>query len=223
MFVGAVNLALGWACWKTYLGRPQTDVSHQQAMSTLARALRYDGEDPDAALSVLRIELEELRRFWPRDTEAKLAAMTNIAGCYTQMHRDDKALRIYRTTHAGYSDFFGPTHQRSLEISSNLCASLIDNGLFAEAKKLARDELCVVRRTMGERHVLSIDYKFCLASALYRDPDALRADVIEGEALLVDAKAMASRVLGGQHPRTLNIGSHLEFARRHLSPVLDEV
>ena len=31
---GVVRCALGWACWKTYLGRPETDV-HKDPASTL--------------------------------------------------------------------------------------------------------------------------------------------------------------------------------------------
>ena len=32
---GDVNCALGWACWKTYLGRPETDWTRSAAMTQL--------------------------------------------------------------------------------------------------------------------------------------------------------------------------------------------
>ncbi len=32
---GVVKCALGWACWKTYLGRPETDQIHRMAMNLL--------------------------------------------------------------------------------------------------------------------------------------------------------------------------------------------
>jgi len=38
-FHGAVRLALGWAAWKTYLGRPDTDWNRCASMGVLGSAL----------------------------------------------------------------------------------------------------------------------------------------------------------------------------------------
>ena len=40
---GVVRHALGWACWKTYLGRPETDVIRSVAMGWLGNGLSETG------------------------------------------------------------------------------------------------------------------------------------------------------------------------------------
>ena len=40
---GVVSCALGWACWKTYVGRPETDPARVIAMGLLGNALHYAG------------------------------------------------------------------------------------------------------------------------------------------------------------------------------------
>ena len=53
--------ALGWACWKTYVGRPEADETLGRAMTTLGNGLHYAGHKEDA-LSVTETELAVLRR-----------------------------------------------------------------------------------------------------------------------------------------------------------------
>ena len=50
---GVVFCALGWACWKTYVGRPETDQARMQAMTQLGAGL-HDAEHHEDALSVRR-------------------------------------------------------------------------------------------------------------------------------------------------------------------------
>ena len=45
---GVVCCALGWACWKTYVGRPETDPARVIAMGLLGNALHYAGRNEDA-------------------------------------------------------------------------------------------------------------------------------------------------------------------------------
>ena len=59
---GVVRCALGWACWKTYLGRPETDESRELAMSHVGNGLYEAGHFEDA-LSVREAELSTLRRY----------------------------------------------------------------------------------------------------------------------------------------------------------------
>ena len=52
-FHGAVLLALGWACWKTYLGRMESDWYYGAGMGVLGAALAFQpGQEADA-VSVL--------------------------------------------------------------------------------------------------------------------------------------------------------------------------
>ena len=61
MYHGAVRCALGWACWKTYLGRPEEDFTRVLAMTRLGNGL-FAGDQHEEALSVRETELSILRR-----------------------------------------------------------------------------------------------------------------------------------------------------------------
>ena len=52
---GVVRCAFGWACWSTYLGRPETDVVRLLAMGQLGNGLNAAGHHEDAGL-VLQAE-----------------------------------------------------------------------------------------------------------------------------------------------------------------------
>ena len=58
---GVVKCALGWACWKTYVGRPETDPLRAPAMSLLGHGL-YDAKQHEVALTVSEAELFLPRR-----------------------------------------------------------------------------------------------------------------------------------------------------------------
>ena len=60
-YYGVVRCALGWACWKTYLGRPETDQAHRMAMGTLGNGL-MEADHQEDALSLRETELSLLRR-----------------------------------------------------------------------------------------------------------------------------------------------------------------
>jgi len=44
---GDVKYALGWACWKTYVGRPEVDAARRMAMRRLRNLLDFDPTDTD--------------------------------------------------------------------------------------------------------------------------------------------------------------------------------
>ena len=58
---GVVRCALGWACWKTYVGRPETDWHRTAAISEVGNGLLETGLYEDA-LSVKETELATLLR-----------------------------------------------------------------------------------------------------------------------------------------------------------------
>ena len=58
---GVVSCALGWACWKTYVGRPETDWARKGAMTQLGNGL-HDAEYHEDALSVREAGLSMMRR-----------------------------------------------------------------------------------------------------------------------------------------------------------------
>ena len=58
---GVVRCALGWACWKTYVGRPETDLERRAAIRQLGNGLSAANRDEEA-LSVREAELSTERR-----------------------------------------------------------------------------------------------------------------------------------------------------------------
>ena len=62
-----MRCALGWACWKTYVGRPETDKARSMAMSNLGNGLSAANHYADA-LSVREAELSMLRRLGDQKT-----------------------------------------------------------------------------------------------------------------------------------------------------------
>ena len=95
-----VKCALGWACWKTYLGRPEADWARRMAMSVLGNGLDA-AERFEDALVVQEAELAMVRRL--DDSEgAILVVQNNLAGTYQYLGQSEQALRLKRDVYSGY-------------------------------------------------------------------------------------------------------------------------
>ena len=88
---GVVRCALGWACWKTYLGRPERDQVRCMAMNLLGNGLS-DARHHEDALSVQEAELSMLRRLGAFRKDI-LIAQGNLAITYQSAWTDEEALR----------------------------------------------------------------------------------------------------------------------------------
>ena len=78
---GVVACALGWACWKTYLGRPETDqVRSSDAMMVLGNGLYAAGHHHEDALSVREAELSTRRRLGDQNTT--FSSQGNLASTF---------------------------------------------------------------------------------------------------------------------------------------------
>ena len=82
---GVVRGALAWACWKTYVSRPEANVVRIGAMNLLGNGLDAACHYEDA-LSVRGAELSMLRRLG-RSEGVILAAQSNLAGTYQLLGR----------------------------------------------------------------------------------------------------------------------------------------
>ena len=76
---GIVYCALGWACWKTYLGRPEDDRCRRCAMTVLGNGLLFTKRAKDALRVFLSLKSLYQRRGAP--TEAILTVNVNMANC----------------------------------------------------------------------------------------------------------------------------------------------
>ena len=212
---GVVRCALGWACWKTYLGRPETDRLRRTAMSLLAGGLSEVGHHGDA-LSMQETELSMLRRTNAPEGHL-LAAHANLATTYASLGRYERALQIERDLYSGRLKLHGEEDPRTLTAGLNYAASFVNLGRFGETKSLLCKVIPVARRVLGESHDNVLRMKWNYALALYKDAGATLDDLREAVTTLEDAQRIARRVFGGAHPLAVDIETCLREARETLA------
>ena len=212
---GVVRCALSWACWKTYLGRPEADQIRIMAMNVLGLGLSDANHDEDA-LPVQEAELAMKRRLG-RDEDEILAAQSNLAITYQALGRLKEASRIQLDVYDGYLKLNGEEHINSLGAASNYATNLLEPGRFDEAKSLMRKTMPVAQRVLGESHELTLRMRWTYAVALNNDPSATLDDLREAVSTLEDAERIGRRVLGGENPTAVTIGEALKISRAKLA------
>ena len=211
---GVVMCALGWACWKTYVGRPEADWSRRQAMNLLGLGL-HDAIHHEDALTVQEADLAMERRLGASEHDI-LIVQGNIANTYATLRRDEEALSMRHEVYSGHLKLHGEEHYDTIREADNYALSLVDVQRYAEAKALLRTTTPVARRVLGEGHRITLKMRWNYAEALYNDPDATLDDLREAVTTLEDAERTARRVLGGTHPTTTGIVACLRKARATL-------
>ena len=209
---GVVFCALGWACWKTYVGRPEKALARRGAMTQLGAGL-YDANQYEDALSVMEAELSMRRRLGEPE-EITLKSQSNLAAAYANLGRLEPALRLRRETYLGLSRLFGEESEDTLTGAVNYSLSLTDLRRFEEAKSLLRKSIPVARRVLGESHMVTLNLRWYYADALFKDPAATLDDIREAVTTLEEIQRTARRVLGGAHPTTIGIEHDLRAGLR---------
>ena len=208
---GVVQCALGWACWKTYLGRPETDKLRRTAMNLLGGGL-YSAEHHADAASVMEAELSMMRRIGGSDNSDIFVAQTNLASTYQALGRLDQAMCLRREAYAGGLKLFGEEDNNVLSAANNYAKSLLTLKRSEEAKALLRKTIPVARRVLSEGHRLTLKMRKNYAKALFRDPSATLDDLREAVTSLEETAQTARRVFGGAHPLTVDIEENLRRA-----------
>ena len=212
---GVVRCALGWACWKTYVDRPETqDSTLLNAMTLLGNGLCLANHDKDA-LSVREAELSMIRRLGAPE-EHVLAVQGNLAITYRALGRLDEELRLRQDVYSATLKLLGKEHRDTLLEANNYANSLIELDRlirFKEAKALLRKMTPVARRVLGESDATTLRMRRNYARALYRDSSATLDDLREAVTTLEEIEPAARRVLGGAHPLVLSIGKSLRASR----------
>ena len=211
---GVVKCALGWACWKTYLGRPETDWSRINAMKQLGNGLSNAKQYEDA-LSVKEAQLSMLRRLGASEA-SMLATQSNLANTYFEMGRLQQALQMGRDIYRGRVRLHGKEHRETLFAALNYAGSLIDLQRSEEAKSLLRKIMPVAQRVLGTGDRITLRMRWNYAVALYQDPAATFDEMREAVGTLEEIERTARRVLGGAHPVVVQIEHHLRKARAAL-------
>jgi len=215
---GVVRCALGWACWKTYLGRPEADPLRRLAMEGLGNGLTEARLHEDA-LPVREAELAMLQRVGVPEAYM-LSTMGNLAGSYATLGRFEECSRLQRGVYSSRLKLYGEEHGQTLVAANNYALSLLKLERFEEAKALMRKTMPVARRVLGENHEVTLRMRQMYAQLLCRGEGATLDDLREAVTMLEETERIARRVLGGAHPLTLRIESNLQTARAALQLAL---
>jgi hypothetical protein len=212
---GVVRCALGWACWKTYVGRPEAEFNRLDAMTLLGNGLCVAKHYKDA-LAVMEAELSVRRRLYGDDEEDTLRTQGNLATTYHKLGRLEHALQMDRDVYSGYLKLYGKESEITFTAASNYAASLIELKRIKEGKSLLRKTMPVARRVLDESHDLTLRMRLIYAGALYEDADATLDELREAVTTLEDSRRIARRVLGAAHPLTSAIERHVQKSRAAL-------
>jgi len=208
---GVVRSALSWACWKTYLGRPEADWARTCAMTQLGNAL-HDAKHYEEALSVKEAVLSMQQRLGASEKNV-LITQGNLACTYELVGRLEEALSMERDVYSGRLRLNGEEHIHTLMAANNYANGLLTLQRYAEAKALMRKTIPLARRVLGESDTLNFKMRKICATALYEDPAATRGDLREATTTLEDLERTTRRVLGGAHPLVLAIERNLDESR----------
>ena len=172
---GVVACALGGACWKTYVGRPERNSVRMSAMRNLGSGLSAAARHA-AALSVKEADLAMRRRLGDPENNI-LAVQSNLAITYEELGRLEPALRLKRDAYSGFLKLYGKEHRDTLVAANNYANSLFDLERLEEARALFRKMTPVARRVLGESHELTLQMRWVYAGALYKDDAATLDDL----------------------------------------------
>ena len=213
---GLVRCALGWACWKTYLGRLEGDRLRIGAMNILGLGLGA-GKHFEDSLSVKEAELAMLRRVGASQ-RTMLNMQTNLAISYRAAGRLEEALRMLRGVYSGHLKLDGEDNWSTLIASNNYANVLVSLKRHQEAKSLLHRQIPVARRVLGEGHEATLRMRTNYARALCTDEAATLDDLHKAVTTVEDVAQTARRVLGGAHPTTEWIERSLQEARARSTP-----
>ena len=212
---GAVCCALGWASWKTYLGRPKLDRARLDAIRVLVSGLSAAGHHEDA-LSVGEAQLSMMRRFGASRNNI-LIAQCNLANSYRMLGRFEEVMSVRRDVYSGWLKLHGEEDESTLLAANNYANILNDMQRHAEAKELLRKTIPVARRVLGEGHILTLKMRWIYAVALFSDAAALLDNLREAVATLESVAKSWQRIFGQAHPETPKVQQALKEAREALA------
>ena len=207
--------ALGWACWKTYVGRPETDGLRCLAIGQLGNGLAEAGHHEDA-LCVQEAELAMQRRLGGSEHNL-LIAQGGLANTYQSLGRYEEALRLRRDVYSETLKLDGEENEGTFQAICNYASTLKEMNRIEEAKSLMRKTIPVARRVLGKSDPTAIKMRWIYALSLCDDNSATLDDLREAVNTFGEIELTARQVFGGAHPLTEAIKRALERSRAALS------
>ena len=108
-----MECALSWACWKTYVGRPEGDWAYNVAISVLGNGLASARHHKES-LSVREAELSMILRTGGAQHNI-LIVQGNMAIAYEALGQHEEVLRMRRKIYSGWLNLKGEEHYETLE------------------------------------------------------------------------------------------------------------
>ena len=210
-YQGVVCSALGWACWKTYVGRPEVDTSRINAMTAVGNGLRSASQNRER-LGVLETQLALMRRVRV-NPQAVLATQGSISNCLEDLGRTEESLKISVQILSSMKALQGPRHRNTIICAGNLAISLQDSKRNAEALSLAAEYLPISESALGPNDVATLRLRKGYLRARTFDHSVSLDDMREIAASFEDLYRTALRVLGGQHPITVQCKEDIAVCR----------
>jgi len=188
---GAAATALGWACWKTYVGRPEGDHLRNIAMQILADSMC---DDASGRLAILETILNRLE-----SEGEKLYVRGQIATCYTRLERHEECLALRRANYEARSASMsqGGKLQLTIDYGESLTTQR-----EPEAVDFSRELVARTKREFGEDSAVTERCLMMYGRALFRATKCTPEDLIEAEAIVTDVAQKYRRRLGPAHPST---------------------
>ena len=195
---GVVCCALGWACWKTYVGRPEGDVARRSALAQLGLGL--SGTDQyDEALTVFQAEADALKRFAPAEEITADDNASNIALCCGELGLYEEALEIERRIYDRDVASGAADTEDSFITAKQLAATLRKLGREAEAKSFLSERVVEAERALGPDNETVLWLRRDYAVALSDAPGHLPlSDIIKARAILEDVLSRRRRIWGAK-------------------------
>ena len=214
---GVVACALGWACWKTYLERPELDWRRVFAMNLLENGLGEGGRHAERLVILEASWATEKRRGTASKPEELFTIQGNIANCYVALGRKSDALRVRREIMATRHQINSPKNPMFIRDVENLAISLGTSQLYAEARSLLREYLPMAVRVLGRDHELTFGMTETLANAISENGAAPREGLLESMNMLTENSQRLRRVLGASHPATKRNAHNLKCVQGSLA------
>ena len=214
---GLVACALGWACWKTYVGQPD-ELFRIDAMTQLGNGLS-EAEHYEDAVAVYEAELATKERLGVPESDI-LITRGNLAISLYNLGQLDEALSMQREVYAGRQNLFW-NGQKDIAVC-NLTEYLVAAREFEEAQSLAREELTAIIDRHGPDDPLTLEVQTWYALAFFRADGASEDDVAEALTILEDVLRRSKRVLGDSHPDTERARKFLEDVRSARADAAEE-
>ena len=218
---GFVACALGFACWKTYVGRSDEEFLPLQsaAMSALGFGLQSCGRPADAIVAYEAVASGE-----GSSDYARVDTLNNIAVCLGETGKHEEALSLRRRIYAIYkADRSRVPATTYFSAADNLVNSLQVSGLFNESKTLLHDIVPEARRTLGPEAPLTLSLRRrCVSGLIHQSvigPERIIPidNLREAIALYEDIVPIYQRVFGSAHPETKKVHRSLVRARENLA------